>query len=99
MTERVVCAANRYRRWGDKQPAFIIVCGVRHHDAIMNSAIRLYRRDAQIAPDDHGEQGFVNQRGEFLTRKEAWVVAQAAGQIFRRVGGDEAGVLYSENYC
>jgi hypothetical protein len=42
------------------------------------------------------EQGFINQRGEFLTRKQAWVIAFNANQIIRRVGGDE-GVLYSEN--
>lgn len=44
------------------------------------------------------EQGFIDQRGNFLGRQEAWQVAQAAGQIIRRVGGDTeaGGTLYSE---
>lgn len=45
------------------------------------------------------EQGFIDQHGAFMSRREAWEVAEAAGQIIRRVGGDEAdgGTLYSEN--
>lgn len=44
-------------------------------------------------------QGFVDQRGVFLTRTEAWSIALAAGQIIRRVGGNDTdgGTLYSEN--
>lgn len=61
----------------------IIHLGVRHCDRFMPDG-----RDC--------EQGFIDNRGEFLTREEAWPVALAAGQIFRRVGGDE-GRLYSEN--
>ena len=41
-------------------------------------------------------QGFIDQRGNFLTREEAWIVAEASGQIIRRVGGDGK-KLYSEN--
>lgn len=45
------------------------------------------------------EAGFVDNFGNFLTRTEAWKVAEAAGQILYRVGGDTAngGTLYSEN--
>ncbi|CAE6710389.1 hypothetical protein [Candidatus Nitrotoga fabula] len=45
------------------------------------------------------EQGFIDQHGVFMTRTEAWHVAQASGQILRRCGGDDAngGTLYSEN--
>jgi hypothetical protein len=50
--------------------------------------LRLYR-----------EQGFVDNKGNFLSRKEAFVVAKNAGQLIRRCGGDDAqgGILYSEN--
>jgi hypothetical protein len=41
-------------------------------------------------------QGFLDNKGIFLTREEAHTVAKAAGQIVRRVGGD-ANRLYSEN--
>jgi hypothetical protein len=82
----VVCAANRI---GD-----LIICGARHYDDVMRPIFKML-------PDPHKhsdvEQGFVDQRGVFLTREEAWIVADAAGQIRRRVGGDDGGVLYSEN--
>jgi hypothetical protein len=42
------------------------------------------------------EQGFIDNKGNFLTREEAWVVAEREGQIIRRACSDE-GVLYSEN--
>ena len=37
--------------------------------------------------------------GEDVKRREAWSVAQSAGQIVRRVPGDEknGGTLFSEN--
>jgi hypothetical protein len=42
------------------------------------------------------EQGFVDQYGNFMTREEAWEIAQAAGQI-RRPEGGAPGTLYSEH--
>lgn len=78
--QRIVCAAMRARHG-------TIVCGVRHWDEIMHGAA-------------HGksgwEQGFVDNRGQFLTREEARPIALAADQIIQRVGGDE-GRLFSEN--
>jgi len=41
-------------------------------------------------------QGFVTNKGEFLTREEAWIIALAEGQIIRRCGGDGE-KLFSEN--
>jgi hypothetical protein len=80
----VVCAALRHpssRR---------IIAGARHFDEVMRDA-------AHPADTLHvWEQGFLDQRGVFLSREDAWTVAEAAGQIRRRVGGD--GVeLFSEN--
>lgn len=43
------------------------------------------------------EQGFIDQWGTFMTREQAWRVAEVAGQILYRVGGDYNGTLYSEN--
>lgn len=77
---RVVCAAM-------KDGNGTIICGPRHWDKIMH----------QNASGKSGwEQGFVDQHGEFLTREDAWKIAEAAGQIIRRVGGD-GGRLFSEN--
>ena len=81
---RVVCAAIRDR---DGR----IVCGARHFDSTMVYAIKDMREFA-----DPWKQGFIDQRGEFMTREEAHKVATAAGQIIRRCGGDERR-LFSEN--
>ncbi|MFC4706080.1 hypothetical protein [Paraburkholderia caffeinitolerans] len=64
--------------------------GLRHWDAFM------HRMDTEGDPVD---QGFIDNEGRFLGRVEAWKVAEAAGQIVRRVGGDhvDGGTLYSEN--
>lgn len=81
----VVCAALRK---GNR-----LICGVRHYDPIMRAQINA-RSDA--ADWRACEQGFVNSVGQFLTREEGLLVAQAHGQIRRRVGGDTT-QLFSEN--
>lgn len=83
MNQRIVCAANRHTITSS------IVVGVRHWDVLMRQHI--FDKDYS----DY-EQGFIDNKGKFLTREEAYVVAEREGQIIRRVGGDE-GVLYSEN--
>lgn len=85
---RIVWAANRRKhRFGD-----VVVLGARHFDMLMRGHIR----HCGITEPVEWEQGFVDQRGVFLTREEAWIVAEAAGQIIRRVDGD--GIeLFSEN--
>lgn len=92
MQERIVCAANRHLVTKH------ILVGVRHWDNFMYN-----QKEELMAGDRCGwtdsEQGFVNSRGQFLTRQEAWVVANDADQIVRRVGGDtmQGGTLFSEN--
>ncbi len=80
---RIVCAALQYDS-GE------LIVGPRHFCPVMNA--QLCRSDDNGIP----EQGFIDQRGKFLNRTEAWIVADEAGQIIRRVGGDEK-KLYSEN--
>jgi len=84
MQRRIVCAAI-------KSIDGHIICGARHYDPLMRAAIKTSTVDWKKA-----DQGFVDQRGEYLTREEAWPIAEAAGQIIRRVGGDGER-LYSEN--
>jgi len=45
------------------------------------------------------QQGFVDNRGNFLTRTEAWKLAEKTGQIIDRFDSNDAdgGTLYSEN--
>ena len=84
---RVVCAAMRDSVYG-------VICSPRHWDSIARVQAALSKKEWWGA-----EQGFVDQTGKFLTRNEAFKVADAAGQIIRRVGGDskDGGTLYSEN--
>lgn len=88
MQRVIVCAAMRC-----KEPK-MIVCGVRHGDLTMfdDTDIKQY-------VELFDEEGFVDNKGVFLSRTEAWKVAEAAGQIKRRVGGDtiDGGTLFSEN--
>lgn len=87
----VVCAANRYQNR--------IVLGARHFDRVMHAHIDLLPSIAMPDYASQWEQGFIDQHGIFMNRTEAWKVAEAAGQIRRRVGGDTAdgGTLFSEN--
>lgn len=91
ITARVVCAANRYADG-------TITLGLRHHDAWMQQHVIALRIETR-RPNGPPEQGFIDNHGSFLTRKEAWVIAETAGQIVRRCGADgpEAHGLFSEN--
>jgi hypothetical protein len=80
----VVCAANRQRFTG------MIAIGPRHYDETMRQNM------TGGGWGDPAEQGFIDQWGEFMTREEAWKVAEAAGQIRYRCGGDGK-KLFSEN--
>ena len=96
----VVCAAVRNKDTG------VVVCGARHGNCL--NAVMRYKLD----DTPRGEIwicGFVDQENHFMTREEAWKVADAAGQIRRPTGyerdyesqrpanvGDE-GTLFSEN--
>jgi hypothetical protein len=87
---RVVCAATKI---GD----YHMLVGARHWDLVMRDQWRLVQ--AFTPHDPKEEQGFIDQHGVFMSRTVAWKVAEAAGQIVRRCGGDDAndGTLYSEN--
>ncbi|RDE25168.1 hypothetical protein DV711_06320 [Motiliproteus coralliicola] len=84
--QRVVCAANRCEETGK------IILGARHFDPFMRAHAKLY-------PDSNwikSTQGFIDQKGNFLTRAEALTIALKEAQIIRRCGGDETR-LFSEN--
>lgn len=93
---RIVCAANR------EAGTDLHITGPRHWDGTMTAQFHMVKGHCEETLNripKFKEQGFIDQHGEFLNRQEAWKVAEAAGQIIRRVGGDEAngGTLYSEN--
>lgn len=81
---RVVCAANMF-------PDGVIILGARHWDPLMCAHSNLLGRRG-----GNEEQGFIDQWRVFMTREEAWIVAEEANQIVYR-GNWVEGVLYSEN--
>ena len=88
---RVVCAAIQCES-GE------LLIGVRHFSPDMRNTMS-YMQDSGARFKREHVQGFVDQFGVFMDRQEAWTVANDAGQIYRRCGGDESngGTLYSEN--
>ena len=91
----IVCAA--IRRDG------LIIPGVRHFDPLMRDILK-----ALGTGYTNWEHGFVDNQGVFLTREEAWVIADLGGQIRRPTGWEDgstsrkanvgdAGLLFSEN--
>ncbi len=83
---RVVCAAMKMKDG-------LIVTGVRHFSPDMRATLlRIYGERYKF---EVTEQGFIDTRGRFLTRAEAWKAAERHGQIRRQVSSP--GELYSEN--
>lgn len=87
---RVVCSACRSSVSG------LMVLGPRHMDNTMRTHIDLTPNHTH---SDFDEEGFIDQYGVYMDRREAWSVAKEANQIVYRCGGDQTngGTLYSEN--
>nr|CEP28708.1 conserved hypothetical protein [Klebsiella variicola] len=76
ITRRVVCAANQYQSKIGGDP--IVFIGIRHYCPIMRQNIS----QSLMYIDRASEvQGFVDQFGVFMDRKEALKVAKEAGQL------------------
>ena len=84
---RIVCSAVR-------DPTGRMWCGPRHAECLWQAFESI--KDGYVVDTSDLKQGFVDQFFLFLTREEAWVVAERQGQVSRRVGGDGLR-LYSEN--
>jgi hypothetical protein len=81
---KIVCAALRKHDH--------IICGVRHFDELMVAQIQRDGRDWRMA-----EQGFVNNRYQFMTREEAWDLACRNGQYTGCQDRNMGALLYSED--
>lgn len=57
-----------------------VICGVRHFDELMRMSLPEEIEEAHKVLKDH-DQGFVDNRYQYLDRNEAWKIAEAAGQI------------------
>lgn len=91
----VVCAANRIV--DGKPHAGLIIPANRHHSPTMNA---LYT--ALGIKGGFDDQGFIDQWGQFMDRKEALKVAMSSGQPFnveRNGCGNPPDELYSEGIC
>jgi hypothetical protein len=86
---RVLVAANRYKNG-------IVLIGLRHWDEHMYAQANAYLAQGIFPKDEVPTQGFLDTKGRFLTRNQAWVLASNAQQI-TRVPGDKTGQLCSEN--
>ena len=71
----------------------LIVVGVRHFSPDMRATLRRIYGDGYHRRVK--EQGFIDIRGAFLDRTEAWKRAEATGQIREHVSSP--GALFSEN--
>lgn len=93
MTDRrVVCAAIRAADGA-------LLLGIRHYSMDMHEQIDARRDGAKFKHRHEADQGFVDQRGRWMSRAEAFIVAQSNGQIIRPEGcgeGLEGKKLYSE---
>lgn len=89
---RVVCAAIRA---ADGE----VLLGIRHYSADMHRQIEQRRDGAKFTHRHDEDQGFVDQRGVFMSREEAYALADVNGQITRRFAcgeGLDGPKLYSE---
>lgn len=85
--QRVVCAAIR------KADNGLLILGVRHFDEAMFSTINELNQRMEWRG---AEQGFMDNKWNFLTREDAWKIAEAAGQILFCIDW-QIGSLHSEH--
>lgn len=84
---RIVCAAVH------KKNSAFTVPGIRHYDDDM--MVLIYHLFVPFKKEDYID-GFLTNKGKFLSRKQAWVVADKARQIRSRIG-QVFGELHSED--
>lgn len=85
--EVIVCAANKLN-------GTILICGARHWDRVMRQQAKAIGGDGRWWSEE--EQGFINQYGEFRTRKEAMRIVKENGQLFDADRNGSSVCLYSE---
>jgi hypothetical protein len=103
MEEKIICAAIWYKDLPlqNMLPTNIaqglVVCGHRHGHCIDIVKTLSGLRTVKNAPDGVGEtvQGFLTNTNRFVDRKEAYQIANKAGQIISEPYNDR--VLFSED--
>lgn len=75
-------------------PAGKVVCSIRHGDEHFYNQVD---NGKGVKHYHDWVQGFVTNTGAFVTREEAWVIAERQGQIRNKLPCDSSKELYSEN--
>lgn len=98
----IVSAAVKVEFENHSENKVLILCAPRHWDLTMRAIGEMIPKF--VFTRTATSQGFVDQFGNFLTREEAWIIAEKNDQIKYRVGGDQVikdgktvGRLFSEN--
>ena len=72
------------------------VYGLRHYDPLMRKQIKELEKQYKYTLLDY-EQGFITNKGRFVTRDEALKIAKEQGQIIRLSGSPNPNILFSED--
>lgn len=100
--ERIVCSACQVfvdtRDGTNEDGSEIIheVYGLRHYDPFMRKQIKELEKQYKYALLDW-EQGFLTNKGRFVSRKEAMEIAKAQNQVIRLSGSPNPDILFSED--
>lgn len=99
--EYILCAAIHYddgeinikRRCKNYPETGIVICGFRHADVIgilpTNNSMRDDGKEYKCT------QGFITNKGRFVDREEAYLIAKEANQLLRDIEGKT--ILFSED--
>lgn len=95
---RIVCAANKYLiEYSPDEIEELVIAGARHWDSVMRGVWESLDEYLVSCIDrNKEEEGFIDQFGNFYTRKEAYKIAKENNQLVRELGfeNDE---LFSEH--
>ncbi len=69
----IVCAACQYE--------YIVLCSARHWDILMKIQLRNLNKLGAELKMSFFEEGFIDQFGDFIERKEAYIIAKKSGQL------------------
>lgn len=70
----------------------LVFCGWRHGQCIYTAVSITGLRQCESG---ESIQGFLTNKNKFVTREEAWIIAERENQIIKQSGGH--GTLYSED--
>ena len=102
MKQTIICSAIWFDDGVDTyvhQPKNIetgfVICGRRHHNCFTTIAILMGLKKERSFKDDI--QGFLTSDDLFVSREEAWIIAEKAGQILENPNRFTTGRLFSED--